>query len=132
MNFASNEKVLSFEATYDSPSLFVAMSVYDDSGVSPSLIQGPSAMLNFAGNSYRGKFTPSFGKTYLIFKAVYTDGTYITLHPDYAASTETVRCDEVVVDTAIPEIIGVLKSTGPLKGFVKSGGPLFGVIKNEC
>jgi hypothetical protein len=92
---------LSFEITLDAPSLFVAMKVYDDSGGSPILVQGPSAMANVLGNTYRGKFTATADKSYLILKAVYTDGTFTTLHPDYSQGTETIYAKDPNVSVAI-------------------------------
>lgn len=89
MNLVPAGVSLSFEVTYDAPSLPVAMSVYDDSGPSPVLVQGPTAMLNWTGNSYRGKFTATAGKQYLVLKAAYTDGTFTTLDPNNAQGTES-------------------------------------------
>jgi hypothetical protein len=81
---------LSFEVTFTDPGLHVAMSVYDDSGLFPVLVVGPSAMLNWVGNSYRGKFIAPMAKSYLILKAVYTDGSFSTLSPDYVQATESI------------------------------------------
>lgn len=93
MNFAPAGKQLSFDVTYDSPGLPVAMSVYDITG-SPILVSGPDAMTNVVGNTYTGKFTGDDAKEYLIYKAVYTDGTFTTLSSDYSQSSETVRSDD--------------------------------------
>lgn len=89
MNIAPNVEC-TFEVTFDSPSLSVAMSVYDTSGISPVLVSGPAAMTSVVGNTYIGKFTPVNPKEYLIFKAVYTDGTLTTLSPDYSQSSESI------------------------------------------
>lgn len=94
MEFTQSGLLLSFEVTYDSPSLFVAMKVFDDSGASPSLLT-TLPMTVFVGNSYRAKYTPAGGKTYLVHKAVYTDGTYTTLDSDYSAGTESFRADDI-------------------------------------
>lgn len=106
MNLAVADKSHSFEATWG-PGLDVAMSVYDDSGGSPSLIQGPSAMTNVVGGTYRGKFTPAADKQYVVFKAVYTDGTFTTLHPDYSQSSET-----IVTAPAGADAVNVVKVGG--------------------
>ena len=102
---------LSFEVTYDSPSLYVAMSVYDDSGVSPVLISGPSAMLNWAGNSYRGKFTANPGISYLILKAVYTDGTFTTLSSNYSQGSESIKSEYLQDTIGNCSIIGFINNT---------------------
>src|SRR5512135_1479860 len=81
---------ISFEVTFDSPTLNVAMSVYDVTGLSPVLVQGPSAMTIVHANTYQGKFTPITGHNYVIFKAVYTDGTFTVLDTNYAAGSESI------------------------------------------
>ena len=90
MELAPQGAVCSFEVTYDSPSLHVGMSVYDDSGLTPVLVQGPTAMLNVVGNTYRAKFTPPAERPYIIFKAVYTDVDLTTLSPDYSQASESI------------------------------------------
>lgn len=90
MNLALADKSHSFEVTFDNPALSVAMSVYDDSGVSPTLVQGPSAMDLVIGNTYRGKFTPELDKQYVILKAVYTDGTFAALDSNYSQASESI------------------------------------------
>jgi hypothetical protein len=116
MEFVPPGSPCSFEVTFDSPSLPVAMSVYDDSGLTPVLIQGPSAMDVVAGNTYRAKFTPSQGKSYIIIKSVYTDGTFTTLDTDYASGSESVIC----LDISIPpptNLTGFIESLGvPIVG----------------
>lgn len=94
MNLVPAGKSLSFEVTYDSALLNVAMSVYDDSGNSPVLVQGPLKMEVIVANTYRGRFVPSAAKPYVIFKAVYTDDTYTTLHPDYSQGSESIRAED--------------------------------------
>lgn len=82
--------------TYDlNASLFVAMKVYDTSGASPSLV-GTFGMDHVVNGTYVGKFTPVEGKSYLINKMVYTDGTYST--PDsanYSPDEETLYAHTV-------------------------------------
>lgn len=81
----------SFEVTFDTGGLFVAMRVFDDSAGSPAQVGSPIPMTVFYGTSYRAKFTPTEEKSYLVHKAVYTDGTYATLHPDYAQGSDSFR-----------------------------------------
>lgn len=95
MQLVQSGKVCSFEISYDANNLNVAMSVYDDSGGSPSLVQGPTAMDVVVGNMYRAKFTPDPAKTYLIFKAVYTDGTLTTLDSSYNSGSESIRSEDL-------------------------------------
>jgi hypothetical protein len=87
MNIAPPDTAIGFEVTFDSPSLFVAMRIFDDLGAQ---VGAPIPMLNVYGNTYRGFFTPSLDTGYLIHKAVYTDESLITLHPDYAPGSETI------------------------------------------
>lgn len=95
MELAPAAVSLTFEVTYDSPSLHVAMSVYDTTSSSPSLVSGATAMDNVVGYTYIGKFTPELNHTYLIFKAVYTDNTFDTLDTDYAAGTESIVAENI-------------------------------------
>lgn len=94
MEFTQSGVPLSFEVTYDSPSLFVGMAVFDDSGASPSLVS-LIPMDNFYGNTYRAKFTPSAGKSYLFNKSVYTDGSYDTIDSDYSQGSESIRSEDI-------------------------------------
>lgn len=90
MEFVPYNVELTFEVTFSNPSLHVGMSVYDTTGSSPSLVQGPTAMGDLVANTYYGKFTPSMNKSYVIFKAVYTDGTLATLNTNYAQGSESI------------------------------------------
>jgi hypothetical protein len=92
---------LSFEASF-LPGLNVGMTVYNDSGASPVLVQGPTAMLNVVGGMYRGKFTGSLGQSYLIFTAVYTDDTLETLDTGYYSGSESVLASYVASSSSIP------------------------------
>lgn len=102
----ANEKLV-FEVTYDSPLLYVAMSVYDVTGGSPSLVSGPSPMTVPAGNTYIAPFVAQILKKYLVLKAVYTDGTFTTFHPDYPQSSETFT-SEVFSSTQASDIDGTV------------------------
>lgn len=90
MELAPVNVELSFEVTFDRADLDVGMCVYDDSGVDPVLVQGPSAMGLVAGYTYRGKFTADAEKSYIIIKAVYTDDTFTTLDSDYSQGSESI------------------------------------------
>lgn len=95
---------LSFEVTFDSPTLDVAMSVWDNSGSSPVLVQGPDAMGLVSGNTYQGKFLGDTGKSYIIIKAVYTDDSFDTLDDNYSAGSESIVV--VTLASAPPAAIG--------------------------
>lgn len=116
MNIAPAGKVLSFEVTYDSSILDVAMKVYDDSGPSPVLVQGPTAMDLVVGSTYRGKFTAGNGKGYIIHKAVYTDPSFTTLHPDYAQGSESIFARTESMPT--PDLEASIASAGEISGKV--------------
>lgn len=98
---------LNFEATFDSSGLFAAVSVYDDAS---GLVSGPTAMTNVVGATYNGgNFTPTTGHQYLIFKAVYTDGTYATLDSSRLPLSEKILCTS---GSTLP-----FKKNTPLAGF---------------
>lgn len=113
MNLVSTERELSFEITFDSSTLDVGMSIYDDSGVSPVLVLGPVSMDNVVGNLYRAKFTPEFGKSYLVFKAVYLDNTFTTLNTDYNSGSESFVCEKAIINDG--QI--VVRKNKPLNAF---------------
>lgn len=93
MQFTEAGVALPFEVTYDSPSLFVAMNVFDVTTGTPVLVvQVP--MLNFSGNSYFAQFTPTAAKSYAVNKSVYTDGTYVTVDTDYSQGSDSFRADD--------------------------------------
>jgi hypothetical protein len=122
MEVAPGGSPLVFEVTFDANDLNVAMSVYDTTGVSPVLVQGPTAMVLVADYTYSGKFTGSTGHTYVIIKAVYTDGSFVTLSPNYSQGSES--------------IIGVdfggggstQSSTCEILGFVDNNNPVIGLV----
>lgn len=101
---------LSFTAVFDSPSLFVALSVYDDSGASPVLAQAPAAMAVVVGNVYRGKYTAAPGKSYIVVMAVYTSGAFTTLDPAYAQQAVGVNAQYLTPPTQ--NVIGVVDCGG--------------------
>lgn len=114
---------LTFEVTYQASDLDVGMSVYDTSGESPELVQGPSAMTNVSGtNTYIGTFTAQNNKTYLILKAVYTDDTYATVDTSYGQGSESIVTDNTGG--------GGANANCTLIGIVSGGPTLVGVM--EC
>lgn len=91
MELAPSGVPLSFEVTFDSPSLDVGMKVFDDTGSVPVPVTGGVvAMLHVYGNTYRAKFTGEEDKSYIIIKSVYTDNTFTDLDTDYAAGSESI------------------------------------------
>ncbi len=96
--------------TFDASDLDVGMSVYDDSGPTPVLVAGPTAMLLVANYTYRGKFTVDLNKNYVIIKAVYTDDTYETLSPDYAQGSESVYAQYLT--PPVQSVVGVIDCSG--------------------
>jgi hypothetical protein len=134
MEFVQSGVSLSFEVTFDSPDLYVGMAVIDDSGVSPFLVS-VIPMQNIYGNTYRAKFTPSAGKSYLFNKAVYTDNTYTIFDDDYSQGSESIRADDIAGIVLNPsiysyQIVGsvgqaiLLASTRSGGGLVMNGLPL--------
>lgn len=115
---------LTFEVTFDSPSLNVAMSVFDTTAGSPVLVQGPTAMTNLVSNTYFGKFTGTVDHTYVIFKAVYTDGTFATLNTDYAAGSESIIAEVIGGGSG-----GGGSSGGSVIGFVQPNQTIIGIVQ---
>jgi hypothetical protein len=97
------------------------MSVYDTTSGSPTLVSGPTAMSLLVGNTYYGRFNPTVGHAYVIYKAVYTDDTYTTLDTDYAQGTESIYAGDfgqtsgTISDNAI---VGVVQTPEPITGFL--------------
>ncbi len=104
---------LSFEVTFDSAGLHVAMSVYDDSGSSPVLLLSPFAMTLVSGYTYRAKFTPAANKSYIIIKAVYTNGLFTTYNPDYSQGSESIYAENLAVGGSQPcSVVGSIDACG--------------------
>lgn len=64
-------------------------------------------MVSVVGNTYVKSFTAIAAKSYLIFKAVYTDGTFTTLSPDYSQGTETILCENQNTGSVVTNYIGM-------------------------
>lgn len=90
----------------------VAMSVYDDSGTSPSLLSGPTLMTPVVGNAYRAKFTPVGGKLYVIFMGVYTSGAFSSLDPAFSAQQQSLAVQAQYTTPPVQDVIGVVDCNG--------------------
>jgi hypothetical protein len=71
--------------------LFVRANIYDTSGGSPVLENTVNLALITQG-TYYAKYSFTAGKTYLVQKLVYTDGTYVTVDQSYAQDNDDVQC----------------------------------------
>jgi hypothetical protein len=86
-------KPINFEVTFPgSVTLNVGMKIYDLSTSTPTLLSTTAMTLVFNGTYYAtNTFTVSqAGKSFLIQKSVYTDGTLTTANPLYSAGSEIV------------------------------------------
>ena len=120
MELTPSQIPLTFEVTFFNSGLHVAMSVYDTTS-SPTLVQGPTAMTNVVANTYIGFFTPIANHSYLILKAVYTDGTFLTLDETYSQGSESIIADYSSSgggSGAGCSIIGLVSSSQPIIGLV--------------
>lgn len=101
---------LSLEVNYD-PGLFVGLTIYDDSGVTPvqvlpvGHINGVLPMLNVVDTLYRAKLIPAVAGNYIFRKAVYTSGTYLALDPNYSKSSEAAQI--VDLNTVITRLVNL-------------------------
>jgi len=137
MQFTQAGIPLSFEVTYDAPDLFVAMEVWDVSGVSPALVD-TLPMANLSGNTYYAKFTPVAGKTYVVNKAAYTDDTYSTRDGVHAEGSESFTARDIaalVLDVLMSDHIemgsvgeAIQKASG---GYISQGNPIIGIVEVE-
>lgn len=93
MQFVDAAVPYPFEVTYDSPSLFVAMQVYNVTSGTPVFVN-QVVMNHVYGNTYFGQFTPEAGQQYVINKAVFTDDTYTDLDIDYSQGSDSLRADD--------------------------------------
>lgn len=118
MEFAPAGVQLSCEVTFDRSDLFVGMTVYDDTGANPVLLLSTFAMTLVAGNTYRAKFTGQAGKNYIVIKAVYTDGTFSTLSPDYSQGSESVVAQNLTPSSTGCAVVGVVDNNQAIVGRV--------------
>lgn len=119
---------LSFEVSF-APDLFgrVGMSVFDDTGSSPVLLLSPFAMALVAEGTYRGKFTPALGKSYVIRKCVYTDDTLTDLDPNFGEGSESIYAQNF---NSSPTVGCVIK--GVVNGSCECGEPaVFSIFQGD-
>lgn len=113
---------LSFEVTFDRDDLFVGMTVYDDSGLTPIQVLAPTLMDWVYRNTYRGKFNPSAQKNYIIVKSVYTDETLAELDDNYSSGSESCIAENIGSFGQIAvgcSIIGIVENNNPIVGIVQ-------------
>ncbi len=121
MEFVPSSNTVSCEVTFDSPDLDVGMSVYDDSGPSPVLLSGPTAMILVANYTYRGKFVAGLNKNYIVIKAVYTDETFTTLDPNYSQGSESIVARNITPSGPVAtgcSVIGIVDNNLQIVGRV--------------
>jgi hypothetical protein len=119
MEIAPADLPCSFEVTFDRNDLNVGMSVYDDTGVTPVLVQGPSAMALVVDYTYRAKFTPLNGRSYIIIKAVYTDNTLSVLDSNYSQGSESIIAQQLSGGSSGGcSIVGYVNQTQTIVGYV--------------
>lgn len=106
----------SFAASFNASDLSVAMSVYDDTGANPVLLLSPFSMSYVAANTYRGKFTPANGKTYIILMAVYTDNTFTTLNASFQVQSQSVLAQ--YLSSPPSEVVGYVDDSETVTGVV--------------
>lgn len=102
---------LTFSAGFNNPTpANVAISVYDDSGVSPVLVSGPTLMGEVNAYVYRGKFTGVAGKNYVVVMAVYTDGTFTTLNGTFPPVTTSFIAQNL--NPPVQSVVGLVNCNG--------------------
>lgn len=107
----------SFVTSGNSPSLFVGMSIYDNSGSNPVLVQGPTRMTNFAGNAYQAKYTPPVGN-FLVLMAIYTDSSLTTLMPGFEQDVQAVTAFSLAFNIPVTSVVGYVDTTQNVEGVV--------------
>lgn len=95
---------LAFEVTYGEPDLFVAMKIFETTNGIFQQIGAAQAMQNVIGGTYAGNLTTQSGKSYLIHKAVYTDGTFAVLDENYPQGSDTVQSGGVDISVLVPSL----------------------------
>lgn len=120
---------LSFEVTFDRADLHVGMKVYDDSGSSPVLVDGPIAMALVSGYTYRAKFTPPFARSYIIIKSVYTSSGMTVLDGDYSQGSESIKA-EFLNGASGCDVVGVIEANNDVIGLVDNNNTVVGLV--EC
>lgn len=132
MESAPPNTPLSFEVTFDRNDLNVAMSVYEIVDLVSTLVFGPEEMVNIVGNTYVGEFTAQPNKTYVIFKAVYTNDSFTTLDSNYSQGSESI----VTVTSGgggggssdCGDIVGLVDSNNEVTGYVDNNNVVVGLV----
>jgi len=79
-------------------------------------------MTNVVGGTYEGKFVATAGRSYVIFKAVYTDDTYTELNPNFGQGSESIFAQIIPSSTGGGStgcaIIGFVDGYQDIIGFV--------------
>lgn len=102
----------SFTAVFNNPTpAFVAMSVYDNSGANPVLLLSPVQMGHVNDNVYAGKTTLSPGN-YVVFMAVYTDATFVTLDPSFKTAEQALSVSAAYLASPANGAIGKVSCEG--------------------
>ena len=122
----------SFGVTYDSPSLYVAAKIFDNSGASPALL-ATIAMANYYGNSYQGTYlitSPTLITSVLVQVSVYTDNTYTTLSTNYSQTdyVDQVQSSNSAQGASGCALTGIILQNNPIIGIILQNDPLIGII----
>ncbi len=90
-------------SAYDQASgLSVAAKIYDITSGAPVLVSTVT-MVHVVNGSYKGQYSLTVGKIYLLNRMVYTDGTFATPSTNYAPASQIVQPTEG--DEQIEEIL---------------------------
>ena len=90
------------EVTFDAPSLFVGLSVFNMTTGSPVLVGSVLPMANVSGeNTYVRNFTPAVNTPYLFLKQVFTDDTYTALDEEYSSASEGAYASDMLTSLAL-------------------------------
>lgn len=118
MELAAGNVPVACEVTYDSPDLFVGMSVYDVTNLGVPILLSQILMTNVVGNTYVSGFIPLAGRSYLVFKAVYTSSALITFDGLHSQASETIVGYDFgqAPGPGIVSVIGYVDCNGPIVG----------------
>lgn len=104
---------VNFTAVFNAPTPSrVALSVYDDTGLTPVLLLSPVQMNQVSDNVYSGKFTPQAGKLYVVFMAVYTDATFTVLDNSFKTAEQAFSVVAQYLNPAVQSIVGTVECGG--------------------
>lgn len=131
MNLIASNFPVTIDVTYDSPGLFVGLSVFDMSTGAPVQVGGVIPMPNVPdSNSYAKNFTPAANKPYLFLKQVYTDGTYTVVDANYSPGSEGAYASDIVSTTnlILARVGGQNANETNLLGFLYTDEMRFGAL----